>query len=210
MRLGDLRKGEEVPIHDQTNRSPATSAQMKAGRLPGIARPPSGTDAGGWRGGRVDAQSAGHRLRSRNDQRCSVTALTARFPHRRWPAAYRPLTLRLQAGLVLAEIVLFRAYGALDSAFHWGAHFLVAVTLSAVVLSAFLLVAGRPAAGQMLPILGPHLYAMFPDLLSRWGIPPATWMNVFAGHIAFTIGWVATGAGWTSPCWPFPHRIATD
>lgn len=117
-----------------------------------------------------------------------MTALTAWLPHRHWPAAYRPLrptSLLLQAAvLVLAEIVLFRAYGAFDSAFHWGAHFLVAVALSAVVLCTYLLVAGRPAPGQLLTVLALHLYAMFPDLLFRWGMPHATWMNVFAGHIA--------------------------
>lgn len=118
-----------------------------------------------------------------------MSSLTAnRLSQRHWPAAYRPLrpiSLLLQATvLVLAEIVLFRAYGAFDSAFHWAAHFLVAVALTAVVLCAYLLVAGRPAPGQLLTVLGLHLYAMFPDLLFRWGIPHARWMNVFAGHVA--------------------------
>lgn len=117
-----------------------------------------------------------------------MTALTTRLPHRHWPAAYRPLrptSLLVQAAvLVLAEVVLFRAYGAFDSAFHWGAHFLVAICLSAVVLSGYLLLAGIPAPGQLLTVLGFHLYAMSPDLLFRWGIPHAPWMNVFAGHIA--------------------------
>ena len=117
-----------------------------------------------------------------------MTAVPAWFPHRHWASAYRPLrptSLLAQAAvLVLAEIVLFRAYGAFDSAFHWGAHFLVAVVLSALVLASYLLVAGRPAPGQLLTVAGLHLYAMFPDLLFRWGIPHAGWMNVFAGHIA--------------------------
>lgn len=113
-----------------------------------------------------------------NPQRCTCRAITGSGPR----GSSRPST-RYACWCSPRSCCSVRTC-AFDSAFHWGAHFLVAVALSAVVLCTYLLVAGRPAPGQLLTILGLHLYAMFPDLLFRWGIPHARWMNVFAGHIA--------------------------
>jgi pimeloyl-ACP methyl ester carboxylesterase len=108
--------------------------------------------------------------------------------HRQWRAPYRPLrpaTLGWQLlVVVLAEVLLFRSYGSFDSSFHWAAHFLVGLTAAALFLTAYLLVAAKAARGQLLVVLAFHLYAMFPDLLFRVGIPHSQWMNVFLGHIA--------------------------
>jgi pimeloyl-ACP methyl ester carboxylesterase len=124
------------------------------------------------------------RLRSRSNGGHSG----AQTRSRAWQKAYRPLrrrTLLLQLGwLTGAEIALFQVYGRYDSRFHWAAHFLVAVIATAAWLSARLLVTSAPARGQIIVVLGFHLYAMAPDLLFRVGVPHALWMNVFLGHIA--------------------------
>lgn len=105
-----------------------------------------------------------------------------------WQRAYRPLRpagLAVQLLILVAvEVLLFRSYGAFDSSFHWAAHFLVSVIASAAFLAGYLLVASAPARGQLIVLLGFHLYAMAPDLLFRAGVPHSPWMNVFLGHIA--------------------------
>lgn len=105
----------------------------------------------------------------------------------RWSSPYGPLRPRRLfaelAALVVAEALLLRVYGGYDSSFHWAAHFLVAVIATAGWLATYLLVTSRPAAGQVLTVLPFHLYAMFPDLLYRAGIPHAAWSNAFLAHI---------------------------
>jgi len=107
---------------------------------------------------------------------------------RTWTQPYRPLrpvSLLVQlTGLTVTEVFLYRSYGAFDSSFHWAAHFLVGLLSASAVLAAYLLVAARPAPGQVVVILLFHVYAMAPDLLFRIGIPHAQWMNVFLGHVA--------------------------
>ena len=56
-----------------------------------------------------------------------------------WAKAYRPLhptSLTVQfLILTVAEFGLFATYGAHDARFHWATHFLVAVTISALVMA---------------------------------------------------------------------------
>ena len=85
--------------------------------------------------------------------------------------------------LVIAEALLLRIYGGYDSSFHWAAHFLVALIATVAWLTSYLLVTSRPAPGQVLTVLPFHLYAMFPDLLYRAGIPHAAWSNAFLAHV---------------------------
>jgi pimeloyl-ACP methyl ester carboxylesterase len=125
---------------------------------------------------------------ARSQRRPEVPPIVGATRTRRWQRAYRPLqpsSLAVQLViLVAAEVLLFRSYGAFDSSFHWAAHFLVGVIASAVFLTAYLAIAAAPARGQLIVVLGFHLYAMAPDLLFRTGIPHSTWMNVFLAHIA--------------------------
>ena len=105
-----------------------------------------------------------------------------------WAKAYRPLhpTSLIVQFLILtvAEFGLFATYGAHDARFHWATHFLVAVIVSALVLSTGLLLTGMPRPRLLLlVVLGLHLFAMAPDVLFRVGIPHAPWMDVFLGHI---------------------------
>ena len=107
---------------------------------------------------------------------------------RQWPRAYRPLrpvTLITQlVVLVVAELGLYVSYAGHDARFHWATHFLVALLLSAVWQAVHLLVAARPARGQLLTILGFHLWAMWPDLTFRAGVPHYRWMDwVALGHV---------------------------
>ena len=107
---------------------------------------------------------------------------------RRWPRAYRPLrplTLLVQLVLLaVAEIGLYASYAAHDARFHWATHFLVALLLTALWQSVHLLVAARPARGQLLTILLFHLWAMWPDLAFYAGVPHYRWMDWLAlGHI---------------------------
>ena len=116
------------------------------------------------------------------------TGSTAASAPGRWPRAYRPLrpfTLIAQLVLlVVAEVGLYASYAAHDARFHWATHFLVALLLTALWQSVHLLVAARPARGQLLTILVFHLWAMWPDLAFRAGVPHYRWMDWLAlGHI---------------------------
>ena len=107
---------------------------------------------------------------------------------KRWPLAYRPLrpvTLLAQLVLlVVAEIGLYASYASHDARFHWATHFLVGLLLTALWQSLHLLVAARPARGQLATILVFHLWAMWPDLLFRIGVPHYRWMDwVALGHV---------------------------
>lgn len=106
----------------------------------------------------------------------------------RWAVPYRPLRPRsLLVQLVVlagAEVGLFASYAGHDARFHWATHFLVGLIAAAVVLSVYLLVAARPAPGQLMVVLVLHLVAMTPDLLFRFGVPHALWMDVFLGHVS--------------------------
>jgi len=83
----------------------------------------------------------------------------------------------------MAEALLLPVYGGYDSSFHWAAHFLVGVIATMAWLAVYMLVTSRPAPGQVLTVLPFHLYAMFPDLLYRAGIPHAAWSNAFLAHV---------------------------
>lgn len=104
--------------------------------------------------------------------------------------AFRPLaprTLLWQLGvLAVAEVLLYRSYGAHAAEFHWATHFLVGLTVAALWRAAFLLVAARPTRFQLLSVLGFHLWAMWPDLVFRApGVPHYPWMDwVALGHIS--------------------------
>lgn len=104
-----------------------------------------------------------------------------------WARAYRPLRRRglivQLLLLVLAEYGLFASYRAQDADFHWATHFLVGLTAAAVLHLAWLVVTAAPGRGVLISVLGAHLFAMFPDVLFRLGVPHAGWMNVFLGHI---------------------------
>ena len=105
-----------------------------------------------------------------------------------WAKAYRPLhpvSLTLQLLLLIAaEFALFATYGAHDARFHWATHFLVALTVSAMLLLAGLLLTGAPRPRLLLlVVLGLHLFAMTPDVLFRVGVPHYRWMDLFLGHI---------------------------
>lgn len=114
---------------------------------------------------------------------------TARHRSRRrgWSGPYGPLRpsrlLAEVAVLVVAETLLLRVYGSYDSSFHWAAHFLVGLIAAVAWLAAVLLVTARPARGQVLMVLPFHLYAMFPDLLYRRGLPHGHWSDAFVAHI---------------------------
>ncbi len=104
-----------------------------------------------------------------------------------WAGPYGPLWPRRLLGevavLVVAEALLLRVYGSYDSSFHWAAHFLVGLIAATAWLGCYLLLTSRPAQGQVLMVLPFHLYAMFPDLLYRAGIPHAAWSNAFLAHV---------------------------
>ena len=106
-----------------------------------------------------------------------------------WAKAYRalhPRSLLVQLViLVLAEILLFKSYGAHDARFHWATHFLVGLGFAALWCLTRLLLTGAPGPRWLLmTVLGFHLYAMLPDLLFRGGVPHYRWMDVFLGHVA--------------------------
>ncbi len=105
-----------------------------------------------------------------------------------WALAYRPLRvgglLAQLAVLVVAELSLWSSYSGHEARFHWATHFLVGLSVAAVVNLGWLALKGAPARGQLLSVLGWHLVAMFPDLLFSAGIAHQGWMNVFLGHIA--------------------------
>ena len=115
-----------------------------------------------------------------------------------WGRAYRPLqprSLAVQlALLVVAEIALYASYDVHDARFHWATHFLVALAFASLVLLVRLLVTGVPGPRLLLPaVLGFHLFAMFPDILFRGGVPHYRWMDVFLGHI--TVHYLPGGDG---------------
>ena len=106
-----------------------------------------------------------------------------------WPRAYRPLRpaslLAQLAFVVAAEIVLYASYASHDARFHWATHFLVALLVTALWQSLHLLVAARPARGQLATVVVLHLWAMWPDLLFRVGVPHYHWMDWLAlGHVS--------------------------
>jgi pimeloyl-ACP methyl ester carboxylesterase len=88
------------------------------------------------------------------------------------------------AVLVVSEVVLFASYRGHEASFHWATHFLVAMTMWAVVNLAWLALKGAPARGQLLTLLGWHLFAMLPDILfGAASVPHDDWMDVFLGHV---------------------------
>lgn len=106
-----------------------------------------------------------------------------------WTLAYRPLRPRgllVQVMIVVgAEVLLYISYSGHQAAFHWATHFLVGLTAAASVNLACLALKGAPARGQLLSVLGLHLYAMAPDLLfSGANVPHDGWMDLFLGHIS--------------------------
>ncbi len=108
---------------------------------------------------------------------------------RSWPKAYAPLRARTLAWqfavLVAAEIALYSSYATHEARFHWATHFLVGLTVASLWRAAFLLVAARPTRFQLLSILGFHLWAMWPDLVFRAGVPHYRWMDwVALGHVS--------------------------
>jgi pimeloyl-ACP methyl ester carboxylesterase len=108
---------------------------------------------------------------------------------KRWPRAYRPLrpaTLIPQLlVLVVAEVLLYQSYSVHDARFHWATHFLVGLLVTALWQTVHLLVAARPARGQLITIVILHLWAMWPDLLFRGGVPHYRWMDwVALGHVS--------------------------
>lgn len=115
-----------------------------------------------------------------------------------WALAYRPLRvggLAVQLAVVVAaELALFASYSGHEASFHWAIHFLVGLSVAAVVNLAWLALKGAPARGQLLGVLAWHLVAMFPDLLFSAGIAHQSWMNVFLGHVAVHY---IPGAGYT-------------
>lgn len=115
----------------------------------------------------------------------SASAVTAPA----WGRAFSPLgrrTLLVQLVVLIGvEAVLFASYRQHEAGFHWSTHFLVGLTTAALVLSAWLALKGAPARGQLMWVLGLHLFAMFPDLLFSPGQQPHDeWMDVFLGHIS--------------------------
>lgn len=101
-------------------------------------------------------------------------------------APLRPRRLLWQLVVVgAAEVLLFAAYSAQDAPFHWATHFLVGLVATALWLSAVLLATARPARLQLLPLLGFHLWALWPDLAFRAGVPHERWMDWAAlGHVS--------------------------
>lgn len=108
---------------------------------------------------------------------------------RPWPQAYaplRPATLLWQlAVLVVVEIALYASYSVHEARFHYATHLLVGLTAASVWRALFLLVAARPTRFQLLGIAGFHLWAMWPDLVFRTGVPHYHWMDWAAlGHVS--------------------------
>jgi hypothetical protein len=106
-----------------------------------------------------------------------------------WPRAYRPLRpaslLAQLIFVVAAEFLLYASYAAHDARFHWATHFLVALLVTALWQSLHLVVAARPARGQLATVVAFHLWAMWPDLLFRVGVPHYHWMDWLAlGHVS--------------------------
>lgn len=105
------------------------------------------------------------------------------------PDAEAPLRVRTVlwqlAVLLPSEVWLYRSYAAHLAEFHWATHFLVGLTAAALWCLARLHLDGRPARFQLLPVLGFHLWAMWPDLAFRFGLPHFGWMDWLAlGHVS--------------------------
>ena len=108
---------------------------------------------------------------------------------RRWPKGYAPLRARTLlwqlAVLVAVELALYSSYATHSARFHWATHFLVGLTVASLWRLSFLLVAARPTRFQLLSVLGFHLWAMWPDLAFRAGVPHYRWMDWLAlGHVS--------------------------
>lgn len=105
------------------------------------------------------------------------------------PRAYRPLrpgTLLWQTAVVVAaETALYLSYASFASHFHWATHFLVGLTAASLWQAAVLLVVSRPTRFPVLSVLGFHLWAMWPDLAFRAGLPHYPWMDPLSlGHVS--------------------------
>lgn len=114
----------------------------------------------------------------------TVDRFVAREEPTRWDLAIRPLRRRgllvQLAMLVAAEVLLLHSYDGRGAALHWAIPFMVGLTAAAFVNLTLLALKGAPARGQLLWVLGLHLYAMAPDLVSN--LRHAGWMDVFLGH----------------------------
>jgi pimeloyl-ACP methyl ester carboxylesterase len=87
--------------------------------------------------------------------------------------------------LAAAELALYSSYAAHDARFHWATHFLVGLLVTALWQSVHLLVAARPARAQLATIVVFHLWAMWPDLVFRAGVPHYRRMDWLAlGHVS--------------------------
>lgn len=142
----------------------------------------------------------------------------AREEPTQWDLAIRPLRRRgLLAILAAAEVLLFNSYDGRGAALHWAIPFLVGLLAAAVVNLTLLALKGAPVRGQLLCVLGLHLYAMAPDLLSD--LPHAGWMDVFLGHVSaraipggaamwLAVAIVVSGAyGWVLSHWPRARQL---
>jgi hypothetical protein len=65
--------------------------------------------------------------------------------------------------VAVAEAWLFNSYATRDARFDWATHLLVGFIAAAKWLSLYLLIAARPAQGQLLMILLFHLVAIVPE-----------------------------------------------
>lgn len=109
-----------------------------------------------------------------------MTGPTASY---RW---LRPRRLAWQAGVVAAaEVGLYTSYAGYDSRFHWATHFLVGLIAASLWQVAALLLTSRPTRFAVLSVLGFHLWALWPDLVFRVGVPHYRWMDPFSlGHVS--------------------------
>jgi hypothetical protein len=100
------------------------------------------------------------------------------------PLRLRTLLWQL-ALLVGVEALLLRSYAAHVAEFHWATNLLVGLAAAALWDVGVLLVTDLPARWQLLPVLVFHLWAMWPDLAFRAGLPHERWMDWLAlGHIS--------------------------
>jgi len=108
----------------------------------------------------------------------------SRAPDAAAPLRVRTLLWQLLV-LLLAEVWLYRSYAAHVAEVHWATHFLVGLTAAALWCLARLHLTGRPVRLQLLPVLGFHLWAMWPDVAFRFGMPHHTSMDWLAlGHVS--------------------------
>ena len=97
----------------------------------------------------------------------------------------RPRSLAWQTVVLLAaEVLLYTAYARYDSRFHWATHFLVGLLAASAWQAVVLLVTRRPGRLPVLSVLGFHLWALWPDVAFRAGVPHDEWMDwVALGHV---------------------------